>query len=417
MKQTTEQVKSLLENSSILSKMERLMEDYPNNSFQETHITEAYDGLLEIIDLLWESIENGSFEKLPFAQRQAINTHLNNLTRSSGNINQVIQNYNSLSYVIYNSRLHEITAKEESFEEKVNEINSLRRRYKKLLRDVDDIESIKESIDVIKSSVDNNSESIFSTNNRVEELKGKLENDEKELSKSIKSISDAEQDIENRKKEILAFASNIKENEQKLNKILSETAEQIENDFAEKSNRAKELITEAENALELKQTEGIAAAYSSRLKKIAGSKYKRNWLYGAAAFVVFTLFFGYLLTGGKLWGLGFERTENIGLIIGRIAVSAIGISGAVFCAQRYVQLVNLEEDYEYKVVLTKSILAFARKIKEIDEGKVAEYLTQVLNQLHQDPLRERKSKSNDGNKLSVDQIDRIAGVLQKTSQE
>src|SRR5690606_3262641 len=173
----------------------------------------------------------------------------------------------------------------------------------------------------------------------------------------------------------------------------------------------------AEKALELRETEGIAAAYSSRLAKISESKNKRNWLYGALGFVVFTLLFGYLLTGGQFFGTGFKETNNIGIIIGRIVLTAIGVSGAVFCAKRFVVLRNLEEDYEYKVVLTKSILAFANKIKDINEDKVAEYLTQVLNELHQDPLRERKGKNEDKDLTSIENIGKLTDLFQKIKAE
>jgi len=78
---------------------------------------------------------------------------------------------------------------------------------------------------------------------------------------------------------------------------------------------------------------------------------------------------------------------------------------------------NLEEDYEYKVVLTKSILAFANKIKDIDNTKVADYLTQVLNELHQDPLRNRKEKGDEKSLISIDNMDKLAEIFQKFKPE
>ena len=421
MKPTTTNIKNILENESFEAQLENLKTSNPTYSNQEISILELYDGMKEIKNLLSDSIDNGILEKLPFNQRNAIYSQLSNVQRYATNINQIIPQYNALANTIHTSRLLEMTSENIGFEEKVKEINSLRTRYKRLLKDIEEAEEIKKSIDQIKESVEEDAEKITSVSNKADELKSKYESDEEEINTKTSFISDAEQEIENRKKEILAFASNIEENEEKLNTIYYQLKKEIDKELQSKLKTANDLIKEAENALELKQTEGIAAAYSSRLRKISESKNKRYWLLGTMVFVIITLIFGYLLTGGEInlfgFKVGFKATDNIGFIIGRIALTAIGISGAVFCAKRFVLLRNLEEDYEYKVVLTKSILAFANKIKDIDDTKVAEYLTQVLNELDQDPLRTRKEKGDEKALISIENMDKLAEIFQKFKPE
>lgn len=421
MKPTTTSIINILENESFQSNLENLKASNPTYSNQETTILEVYDRMSEIRNLLTDSIENGTFEKLPFNQRNAINSQLANVQRYATNAGQIIPQFNALETTIHNSRLLELSTERLNFEEKVKEVNSLRTRYKRLLKDIKDSEEIKESIENIKNKVEEDSENISALSEKADKLKSKYEQDETDIAEKSNSITEAEQEIENRKKEILAFASNIEDNEVKLETIYNKLKETIEQELSEKLLKAKSLIEEAENALELKQTEGIAKAYSSRLKKISDSKNKRYWLIGASVFVIITLLFGFLLTGGqiKIWkfDLGFANTENIGFIIGRIALTFIGISGAVFCANRFVMLRNLEEDYEYKVVLTKSILAFSNKIKEIDDTKVADYLTQVLNELHQDPLRSRKLEKSSKNDMDLDKIDKFLEIINKVKPE
>ncbi len=421
MKTTTSNIKNILENENFDAQLENLKSSNPTYSNQETSILEMYEGMKEIKNLLSDSIDNGVLEKLPFNQRNAIYSHLNNVQRYASNINQVIPQYNVLANTIHNSRLLEMTSENIGFEEKVKEINSLRTRYKRLLKDIEKAEKIKNSIDQIKESVEQDAEKITSVSEKADELKSKYETDEEEIDTKTSSISEAEQEIENRKKEIIAFASNVEDNEEKLNAIYDQLKKEIDKELRAKLKTANDLIKEAENALELKQTEGIAAAYSSRLKKISESKNKKYWLIGAVIFVLITLIFGYLLTGGEInlfgFEVGFKATDNIGFIIGRIALTAIGISAAVFCAKRFVLLRNLEEDYEYKVVLTKSILAFANKIKDIDDTKVAGYLTQVLNELHQDPLRTRKGKGDEKTLISIENMDKLAEIFQKFKPE
>ena len=421
MKPTTTSVRNIIENETFQTQLENLKNSNPTYSTQETTIQEVYDGMAEIRNLLADSIDNGTFEELPFNQRNGINSHLANVQRYATNASQVIPQYNALLNIIHTSKLLELNADKVNFEQKVKEINSLRTRYKRLLKDIQESEKIKSKIDDIKSSVEEDADKISSISEKADELKTKYETDEEDIESKTNSISEAEQEIENRKKEILAFASNIEDNEEKLTKIYDTLKTEIDKELEEKLQTANDLIKEAENALELKQTEGIAAAYSSRLKKISESKNKRYWLIGAVVFVVITLIFGYLLTGGEInlfgFEVGFKATDNIGFIIGRIALTAIGISGAVFCAKRFVLLRNLEEDYEYKVVLTKSILAFANKIKDIDDTKVAEYLTQVLNELHQDPLRNRKEKEDEKTLISIENMDKLAEIFQKFKPE
>lgn len=421
MKPITTSIKNLIENETIQTQLGNLKASNPTYSNQETTIQEVYDGISEIRNLLADSIENGSFEELPFNQRNAINASLASVQRYATNAAQIIPQYNGLLNIIHTSKLFEINSSKVNFEEKVKEINSLRTRYKRLLKQIQDSEDIKISIEEIKTTVEDDAEKISAISEKADELKSKFEHDETDIAEKSTSISEAEQEIENRKKEILAFASNIQDNEEKLNNIYNRLNDSIEEELSGKLLKANTLIEEAENALELKQTEGIAKAYSSRLKKISDSKNKTYWLIGASVFVIITLLFGFLLTGGqiKIWklDLGFANTENIGFIIGRIALTFIGISGAVFCANRFVMLRNLEEDYEYKVVLTKSILAFSNKIKEIDDTKVAGYLTQVLNELHQDPLRSRKSEKSSKSVMDLDNIEKFLEVIKKVRPE
>jgi len=421
MKPTTTSIISILENESFQTNLENLKASNPDYSTQETSILEVYDRMAEIRNLLTDSIENGTFEQLPFTHRNAINSQLANVQRYATNAGQVIPQFNALENTIHNSRLLELSTEKLNFEAKVKEVNSLRTRYKRLLKDIKDSEEIKDSIDEIKSKVEEEAEIISAISEKAEELKTKYEQDETDIAEKSSSITDAEQEIENRKKEILAFASNIEDNELKLETIYNKLKDSIDEELSAKLLKANSLIEQAENALELKQTEGIAKAYSSRLLKISDSKNKMYWLIGASVFVIITLLFGFLLTGGqvKIWqlDLGFANTENIGFIIGRIALTFIGISGAVFCANRFVMLRNLEEDYEYKVVLTKSILAFSNKIKEIDKTKVADYLTQVLNELHQDPLRSRKPEKHSKSEMDLEKIDKFLEIIKKVKPE
>ena len=95
----------------------------------------------------------------------------------------------------------------------------------------------------------------------------------------------------------------------------------------------------------------------------------------------------------------------------------IAISGAAFCANQFIKQKNIAEDYGYKAVLSKSIIAFANYIKETDETpnkeKVSEYLTTVLEEIHKDPLRERKTKKVGVDKNNISQLKEISELFDK----
>ncbi len=415
MKSTTTQIKTILENEAILDSIQNLPSSHPNFQAHETTIQEAIENFQDIRSVILESIENGIFDEVPFNRRNAIFNSLNSIKQYHNNVSQFLSHYNSLFDQFHLTSISRRVNEDLDINLEFKELNRLRRKYKKVLEEVEQSEDIKEQLKKIFAHSNDTVEDLKILEERGSNLDLTLKKIREEIELKKDSIDVTEQDIENRKKEILAFFENIQKNEAKLQKIEQELSTKINDSITSQISRAKELINEAEQALELKQTEGISKAYSSRLEKLTKEKTKTHWLIAAIVFVFITLVTGFLLTGGTIslgsFNLGFSATDNIAFVVGRIILTGIGISGAVFCANRYVHLNNLEEDYEYKVVLSKSILAFSNKIRELDKGKLAEYLTQVLNDLHQDPLRERKSARKDNSKFI--NLNHIPELLQK----
>lgn len=84
------------------------------------------------------------------------------------------------------------------------------------------------------------------------------------------------------------------------------------------------------------------------------------------------------------------------------------LTGAMFCARQYVKQKNIIEDYAYKTVLAKSIVAFSEEFK--GKEQYSQYIETVLREIHQDPLRQR---SKDKDKEEVN-LNGIIGLLEKT---
>lgn len=153
-------------------------------------------------------------------------------------------------------------------------------------------------------------------------------------------------------------------------------------DERKKANREiPNLIEKAREALQYTTTAGISAAFEERY--ISNKKW---WKVGLN-------FLWVLAAGGCIAGAIyaisplFSRADiELGAYFARIAIMPPAIGAAWFCATRYVRYSNITEDYGYKSILAKSMVAF---LDQFDGKERTLYLKTALTQLFQDPLRKR----------------------------
>ena len=149
---------------------------------------------------------------------------------------------------------------------------------------------------------------------------------------------------------LIATKRTLKQNTTDSTKIVS--------DFEEKRLKVDKLISDSEKALGLKSSEGMIAALSVQYDKEDSSKKRKQWLNGSIAFLIIAF-----------------------------------IGGASFSAKQYLRQKNLADNYGYKLVLAKSIVAFAQEIKKHDTQKAAEYMNEVLSEINKSPIPSSKQKS------------------------
>jgi len=135
------------------------------------------------------------------------------------------------------------------------------------------------------------------------------------------------------------------------------------------------------------------APYASQ-HDIANNKHNKVWwLVGAGFFIGATLLIGiWILTG---WGIISDTTNPMMNLVGRLSLIPFTVLAALFCANQYVKQKTLIEDYAYKTVLAKSIVAFSEELRAKEPERYAEYLSTVLREIHQDPLRKRSKEKDD----------------------
>ena len=307
-----------------------------------------------------EVIDKEIYDKLPYNRRNRINSHIQQIHQHAGNPSQFISVFHGLDDNVQLARLWERNAEDIDTRSQMKNLIELNRKMDDLKQDLNKVSTIKEQVEDIYKHSKDISDQHTKLFEKEQETNDQMESFYEKTKLLQKRISENEQEIEDKKRKVLAFYSNIDESQEQLNKILHDLTNKINDEIQSKTGQAEKLITEAETALELRSTEGISRAYGERLKKLNEDNSKGWWIAGAVFFLILSLLLGLMLTGFSIGEWSFPNTENPAVIFGRIAMTGIGITAAVFCAKRYLYIKNLEEDYEYKVVLTKSILAFAK---------------------------------------------------------
>lgn len=157
---------------------------------------------------------------------------------------------------------------------------------------------------------------------------------------------------------------------------------------------------EAKNAMKLGEASGVSAALQAQYDEIKGKKQTGlnsvfNIFIGARIWVLGALLFGLIAIGLGVW-LGISGDLENSIIVARISLIFISLTGAWFCAGQYVKISNIATDYAYKVSLAKSIVAFSEQFKNEDENDTSyqDYIKKILDEIHQHPLRDHKQQES-----------------------
>ena len=304
----------------------------------------------------------------------------------------------------------------------------------------DDINDIKSLLEQVNSTYLEIQDSKIGLDNCLEELRKKqdelkslLTDEEVKLSKlkdyvkissaNEQSISQNLEDTKRHKKTFDEFIAKISEREEILQKQAEQTEkynEALNNYSAEYTNKLEEaqhLIQTAKEALHFKNAQGLSAAFTTQLNDTRKWWKTVLWIIGAIIFLAITILIGAWIIFG--WGIDvLNSTDNQLLLnlIGRLSMVPFTITGAIFCANQYTKQKNLIEDYAYKTTIAKSIIAFSEELRTKDPERYAEYISTILKEIHQDPLRKRGKNSDEFSldKESTGLIEKLITTLHST---
>ena len=97
-------------------------------------------------------------------------------------------------------------------------------------------------------------------------------------------------------------------------------------------------------------------------------------------------------------------------LVGRFSMIPLTIYAAYYCASQYNKQNILSNDYAYKTTLAKSMVAFSEELKK-DPEKYQEYITTVLKEIHQDPLRKREKGHEDSDQEATKLVNKVLDTV------
>ena len=290
-----------------------------------------------------------------------------------------------------------------ALEERANRLNDQCSIFEDNINKIENIAAKAEQADEKFQSAEEAFKSLSTAFDELQSKHDQIANLQNLSQENHQTIESALTSAKNHENNINSFVQRVEKREAQLDKQEQTTTayqEQLmffEKERKEKLEEADGLIKKAREALQYTTSAGVSAAFSGRYEELKKSeKWNLLWLLGAVAF------FGVAVWIGFEFLLGKPRTSPEALssagsaiyfAIQKITMMSVAIYAAWFCASQYTKYKNTLEDYGYKSVLAKSLIAFLDTLKGEEREN---YLNKVLNEIHKDPLRKRHDMDQPG---------------------
>ncbi len=334
-----------------------------------------------------------------YSERNNIYSYLSNIAASLNNkdYNDTTNYLEELKPIIHNYNVRGSSETQEILEERVNQLTT---QCLIAEENINTTERIREKAEHAEQRLQTTEEKIVSLDGILEKLQNKSEQIEILQEKSQQNHQTIEESLTSAKSHteiINSFVQRVEQRERQLDRqghstmSYQEQLTSFEQEHGEKLENAETLIKEARNALEYTTAAGISAAFNERYnEEKAKSKISLWWLVGA------TIFMGAGI-GIGIWLVLDNQAIGLGLTMSRIAIMSVTFSGVWFCATQYVRHKNTLDDYGYKSVLAKSMIAFLDQFQQTEEREY--YLQTILREIHQDPLRKKHDVDTPASKI------------------
>lgn len=401
----------------------------PENEYTYLGLIGGIDSLMTDISTLTQ-YESRFIKLSSYNDRKVILNCLNNILSNLNRPNNLYPHVDQLKTELRNYNIRSFSENLIQFETEIDDVIKLKTQ---LLDNISEVNSLKDALETEGESIsdintvattqleeiNNKFENIESKLNEIiekstetENLNVELESIKSKANKNLSDITTLKTESESNKKLIDVFAENVQEKENNLVELQSNIEinnnklNEYEKEREKIIKQAQELINSAKQALNYKTAEGLSASFDAQYTDAKDNRKLNRWIIGAAISLGVTLALGLfvLMTIQDEWFI----------VLGRILLLPIPISAAIFCSQQYVKQKNIIEDYAYKTTIAKSIVGFSEQLRKNGNDSDEEYVNYIkkaLDEIHKDPLRNRKEVSNKEN--LPQNIDQFIEILKK----
>ena len=296
--------------------------------------------------------------------------------------------------IVFQQKIDELTRKAEQLTRVLKEIQNKESNINQIASDVSDQANIiSEKKELIETLLKQSEE----TKEQLDNLKEELEEVAENTRSSQSASSEAKTKTIAYRDEVQEFVEEINEHQKQIEKqnaqfeVFKETLDKNTTEQRQYLEDALKLIEQSKLALSYTTSVGLSSSFDTQCQELKGKCGYKLWIWMVAAIITII---GVILIG--VWLINGNHqvsNENISpmwmQIVGKISMIPLLVTATVFCAKQYTKQRNLLEDYAYKRTLAQSMVAFSEELREKDSERYREYLSMVLSEIHQDPLRYR----------------------------
>jgi len=453
MKPTSTSIQNWINNKSVQEQMEKMFVNNVSFSAHETTIQEIkleFDFIIEQLNFL---IEKNELDKLTFHKRSAINSMFANITsqlQQLSRYNFIISSNptigsNLFSYImslrdLIDPILYLIKGKGAlDYVNESKELIKIKKRYSKLVSDIEKVEIDKEKVQLSNTELLNNIVELKATTIALQKDSATITNLNNQIQSLYNQVSANAEDIESKKVTISSLHKSAKELElifenantevkelntsssKSVNDFIKQKTEFVDGKVLEFSGRTDNIVTKNETLQEKINTllEGANAgelykAFNSRKKEIEESLNK--WFWGIIVINVFLVFFTLLIINGSTY-LGIKElttTTMDSAFYLKLFISIPLLFLDWFIIRQYNQRKDLAEKYAFKSVLSLSLLAYNEMMVDHKDNKISlEFISSTVEKIYQSPFDAKnltKSELEVLNKLAEKGLEKIETV-------
>ncbi len=296
--------------------------------------------------------------------------------------------------IVFQQKIDELTRKAEqltqTLEETQNKESSINQISIEVSKQASDISERRESIEALLRQSEE-------TKEQLDSLKEELEEVAENIRTSQSTSAEAKTKTIAYRDEVEVFVEEINEHQKQIEKqntqfeFFKETLEKNTAEQKQYLEEALKLIEQSKVALSYTTSVGLSSSFDAQCKELKGWKNIKlwSWLVASALSIIGVISIGVWLINGNHNVANGDITSMWMQIVGKISMIPLLVTATIFCANQYSKQKNLLEDYSYKLALAKSMVAFSEELREKDSERYREYLSMVLAEIHQDPLRHR----------------------------